>query len=160
MAVTGLDFIVFGTPHSVNNHNTKEKNKWMDKVRSAAEESWRLLGLDEPVGDDYVARVIITHYANSTMDVDNIIKEIVDAVRIPDAYKERVRRARKRRMALLAPPPFHIFEDDGIVEEVRCRRVGLEGFTDVGNVSAALADALGKGLEFVHVVVSWAESED
>jgi hypothetical protein len=148
-----FDFVVFGSPHSANNRNAKSRDMWLNAVRKAARARWAKLGFQSTLGKDGAAKVEIVHYTTAHKDVDNIIKYTIDGVRIPDAYRNLVNKAKKQGRPVVGQPPFHVFEDDGIVQQVLCRRINLNGFLEVGDPTSELADALQTGREFVHVLV-------
>ena len=100
------------------------------------------------------------YYCKERKDVDNVIKYTIDGLRIPDTYLHMMRSYKKAGKVMLSRPPFHVFQDDGIVEDIRCRRVDLNAHIVFDEPSAALYNALESEQEFVQIFVSWEQSED
>jgi len=73
--------------------------------------------------------VIIHFYGGASMDVDNIPKHVLDAL-------ERL-----------------VYVDDKQLTDITCRKRDLNASLRVTNPSSVLAEGLGRGNEFLYVVV-------
>lgn len=127
-----FEFILDGPPVSQQTRRRERLHAWRLVVRAEAEKRWptgRLPFLG-PV------KVSITYFYDEVgVDVDNIIKPIMDAV-IGLAYL-----------------------DDDQVTDVQSRKRILSGVR-VGRVSDVLAEGFGRGRDFLHVVVAPAPDQE
>lgn len=105
---------------------------WIRELRSVVEREWK----DEPpVAEELM--VTITYFYDSTpMDVDNIPKPILDALK-----------------GLL-------FFDDGQITDLLCRKRVLRPSFQTQNLSPVLHRALGLSRQFVHIVVEDAPDQE
>jgi crossover junction endodeoxyribonuclease RusA len=71
-----LEFIVEGTPVSLQSHNRKILQAWKQKVRIAAQPLW---ASSAPVSHRIQVTILYLYLYNSS-DLDNIIKPILDAL--------------------------------------------------------------------------------
>jgi hypothetical protein len=99
----------------------------MQEVRSAAAENW-------PVGESPVAGpvmvTILYFHNNRRIDVDNVPKPIIDALK------------------------GLVFEDDEQVTDLVCRKRSLGSVQVAANQSTLLHESLRKGNEFLYIVVT------
>jgi crossover junction endodeoxyribonuclease RusA len=72
----GLEFVVRGTPISTG-ASGKSKAKWRAKVSAAATAA---LGVDHGVVADAVRATVVYFYVDTDLDLDNILKPILDAM--------------------------------------------------------------------------------
>jgi crossover junction endodeoxyribonuclease RusA len=123
-----LEFIVEGTPVSLQSHNRKILQAWKQKVRIAAQPLW---GNTAPV--TFRVQVTLTYfYRAEATDVDNIIKPILDALN------------------------DLVYKDDKQVTDIYARKRDLRVNFMVKNSSILLIEELNKAVEFVHIVVTLA----
>jgi crossover junction endodeoxyribonuclease RusA len=122
-----FEFIVFGTPRTHQTKSPKSRSDWVEKVRSAAMTDWPARA--DPIGSELSVLIIYFHEGRTALDIDNIIKPILDAM------------------------SGTIFTDDALVTEIRARKTRLGPGFAVDNPSGNLAAALASGGGFVMVRV-------
>ena len=127
-----LEFVVKGPPVSQQTRRGERRRAWIANVRQQAQRRWPKDAAPVAVS---VMLSISYFYDSVSVDVDNVIKPIQDALK------------------------GLVYEDDVQVTDVLSRRRNLSGDFRVNNVSAVLADALGRGDEFLHVVVEEAPDQ-
>ena len=120
-----FEFIIDGPPVSQQARRRERVRQWIDKVRSAAAQSWPS---EEVPFSVPVLLNIMYFYKTSSMDVDNIPKPIIDALK------------------------GLVFIDDNQVTDMICRKRPLK---DVFIESAlpTLAERLSRGESFLYIVV-------
>jgi Holliday junction resolvase RusA-like endonuclease len=127
-----FEFILEGPPVSQQTRRRERLHAWKLFVRAEAGKRWpsgRLPFLG-PV------RVSITYFYDEVgVDVDNIVKPILDAI-VGLAY----------------------LDDDQVTDLLSRKRI-LNGVR-VGQVSDVLAEGFGRGRDFLHVVVAPAPSQE
>lgn len=119
-------FIITGKPVSLQTNNRAKLQEWKAKVGQAAAEAMpiEMQATSEPV------QVIITHYCITQIsDLDNIIKPIVDAMKIL------------------------VYVDDRQVTDLTVKRRQIKEFADVSGISSEIAEALAAGQEFIYVKI-------
>ena len=99
----------------------------MEKVASAARASWP--GEVAVFRDEVAVVIVYFHYGESLIDVDNIIKPILDA--------------------LIGVT----FSDDRVVAQVLCRRTMATTGLVIEQPSECLAAGLDLGVDFVYVAI-------
>lgn len=119
-------FIVTGKPVSLQTNNRAKLQEWKAKVGEAAAVA---MPIETPATSEAV-QVIITHYCIIQIsDLDNIIKPIVDAMKIL------------------------VYVDDRQVTDLTVKRRKLKEFADITAISPLLAEALAAGQEFIYVKI-------
>ena len=120
-------FVIFGQPRTPQTKSQKSRNDWKVRCQTAALDAYPNLS---PSENEFSVRMTHFHWAESIIDVDNIIKPILDACN------------------------GLFWWDDNQVTEVQARKTRiLNGFIAL-NPSSVLARALLEELEFVWVRVS------
>ena len=98
---------------------------WTQEVRSVVESEW---GGESPVAEELM--VTITYFYDSTpMDVDDIPKPILDALK------------------------GLIFFDDSQITDLLCRKRVLRPSFQTRDLSPSLHQALGRTRRFIHIIV-------
>lgn len=98
---------------------------WTQEVRSVVESEW---GSELPVAEELM--VTITYFYDSTpMDVDDIPKPILDALK------------------------GLIFFDDSQITDLLCRKRVLRPSFQTRDLSPSLRQALGRTRQFIHIIV-------
>jgi|SRR5581483_267965 len=120
-----FEFIVNGPPVSQQARRRERVRQWIDEVRAAASRSW-LLG-EIPISES-VLLIITYFYETTSIDVDNIPKPIIDALK------------------------GLVFMDDNQVTDMVCRKRNLKEVV-VENPSAVLAEGLSREKDFLYIVV-------
>ena len=128
-----FEFVIDGPPVSQQTRRRERVRQWRDEVRRVAEQYWPAEEL--PVTGPIM--LTITYFYDSiSMDVDNLPKPILDAL------KELV------------------YLDDEQVTDVLCRKRDLNRDLRVENPSSILADGLSRGNEFLYIVVAEAPDQE
>ncbi|MCU0545444.1 MAG: RusA family crossover junction endodeoxyribonuclease [Oscillatoriaceae cyanobacterium Prado104] len=121
-----FEFIITGTPVSLQTNNRAKLQEWKAKVRETAAEVL-------PIGMEATretVHVIITHYCIvQTSDLDNIVKPIVDSMN------------------------SIVYIDDRQVTDLTVKRRKFKEFADLAAISPLIAEALGAGEEFIYVKI-------
>lgn len=121
-----FEFIVNGPPVSLQTKRRASLQRWKATVRQEAERYW-------PVGDtptrDMVRIIVTYYYVGESLDVDNMIKPIQDALR------------------------GLVYDDDHIVTDCLGRKRDLDGSFRIKGMSTVLAEGFCRGREFLHVRV-------
>ena len=73
-----MEFIVAGAPRSAN-ANSRSRRRWRDRVSQAARE--RLEKEGEPTDGDVAVLIIYFYQGETTLDVDNIAKSLLDGLK-------------------------------------------------------------------------------
>jgi len=123
MADLPFSFVVMGIPRSLQ---AKRQSRWKDKVRSVAAESWG----DDPPLEDEVSVVIIYFYRDGSVDVDNMVKPILDA------------------MTTL------VYVDDGQISQIIARQIELATGLDISGATPDLVEALNSDTDFIFVQIN------
>lgn len=120
-----IEFIVYGVPVSQQARRRKRREKWMQDVYSAASREW-----NEAPSDAGALMVTITYvYNNVPLDVDNIPKPILDALK------------------------GLVFSDDDQITDMLCRKRDLNADLQIHYSSSDLSEALDRAIPFVHITV-------
>lgn len=127
-----FEFVVEGPAVSLraSNKSRSRYRKWVLKVRSAAERSWRA---GEKPTSDTVEVAISNYYTAAPPDVDNVVKPILDALK------------------------GLVYNDDGQVQTVTSRKIELQEGLRFSDPGSSLAAALQVYTELLHVGVTWEE---
>jgi hypothetical protein len=73
-----MEFIVVGAPRSAN-ANPRSRRRWRERVARAARE--RLREEDGPTAQDVAVLIIYFYQGETTLDVDNIAKSLLDGLK-------------------------------------------------------------------------------
>jgi hypothetical protein len=73
-----MEFIVAGAPRSAN-ANSRSRRRWRERVSRAARE--RLEQESEPTDQDVAILIIYFYHGETTLDVDNIAKSLLDGLK-------------------------------------------------------------------------------
>jgi hypothetical protein len=122
-----MEFVVIGAPRSAN-ANPRSRRRWRERVARAARE--RLQGGD-PTNDDVSVLIVYFYQGETTLDVDNIAKSLLDGLK------------------------SILFRDDQQVSELLVRRTRLRAGLSLTGASLYLLDAVERltkiGSDFVYV---------
>lgn len=120
-----FEFIIDGPPVSQQTRSRQRRTEWTQEVRAGAVQYWgQAYPFTHPV------MVTVTHFFGRVeLDVDNIPKLILDGLK------------------------GLVYVDDSQVTDMLCRKRNLNDTLRVHNPSLVLSDALGRGDEFLHIVV-------
>ncbi len=122
-----FEFTVIGTPVSQQSRNRQRLRDWQDVISAHARR--RLPQGALPVIERNV-RVVISYYYDVTpIDVDNIGKPVVDALK------------------------GVVYADDSQITDFRVRKRNLAGSFRIRRTSQSLAEGFASGREFLHVHV-------
>lgn len=128
-----FEFIVIGTPVSAQARRRQRVRDWINVVSAAAQEAWpngRAM-----ISDD--VEVEVTYfYEGMCLDVDNMLKPILDGV---------------KGVAI---------EDDAQVMDVKARRRNIDGNFNIRRASPELLRGFSNGEEFVYVKISEATDQE
>ena len=125
--MTKFEFIVDGPPVSQQTRRRERLKEWKTTVRQEAEKYW---SSEQKTAMGDVMLQITYFYDAVTMDVDNIVKPIQDAI-IGLAYV-----------------------DDDQVTDILVRKRNLSGNFKVENMTSTLAEGFARGSEFLYIVVT------
>ena len=123
-----MEFIVAGTPRSAN-ANPRSRRRWRKRVAEAAQE--RLDAAGELVEQNVAVLIIYFYQGETTLDVDNIAKSLLDALK------------------------GVVFRDDQQVSELLVRKIRFSAGLSLTGASPFLLDAIERmsraGSDFVYV---------
>jgi Holliday junction resolvase RusA-like endonuclease len=120
-----FDFVVVGTPRSRQRRRRNAGDDWKENVRTAARQRWPLNRA--PYATELQVVIIYFYREETTIDVDNISKLILDAIK------------------------GFVFDDDRLITQLTVRKTDLARVLEFNNPSAALVSYLGGELNFVYV---------
>ena len=139
MPFVEFEFIVEGPPLSVNTKKSQptKHRKWQERLALAAKYRLESVAASQKPVPTFrpVAMSITTYYTMKALDVDNVIKPILDSLK------------------------GVIYSDDKQVFHLTSHRIDLSSHV-FESPGALLADAFDKYSEFVHVELRWNEDED
>jgi Endodeoxyribonuclease RusA len=110
-----MEFIVVGAPRSAN-ANPRSRRRWRERVARAARESLR--EEDGPTAHDVAVLIIYFYQGETTLDVDNIAKSLLDGLK------------------------GVLFQDDRQVSELVVRKSRLSAGLSLTGASLYLLDAV------------------
>lgn len=116
MAQDAFDFVVVGVPRTPQTKSPKSRRDWRRKVRDAATAEWPR-GL-APFDGELSAMIVYFFPGQTGLDVDGIIKPILDALK------------------------GLVYEDDHAIFEVVCRKISLSELTRLTNAPLKLVQSL------------------
>ncbi|WP_119388916.1 RusA family crossover junction endodeoxyribonuclease [Taklimakanibacter lacteus] len=124
-----FDFVVRGTPRTPQTKSPKARADWKERVKIAAASAWPAAAL--PMRGELSARIAYFFTGSTDLDVDNIIKPILDS------------------LEGLA------FDDDNLIFEVTARKTQKVANLTVREAPPCLVDALSSLPEFVFVRIGY-----
>lgn len=119
-----LEFSFAETPMSLQSRNKRRKRNYMSRIGALAS-SEATVGFPNST-DDFYAKITYFHQGNTDLDIDNIIKPILDSLN------------------------GILYVDDAQVGEVNCKRIDLNDAYTIVNSTSLLATQLTRGVEFVY----------
>lgn len=122
-----FEFAVIGTPVSQQSRNRQRLREWQDLIRARARRRAPHGAL--PVTERNVRMVISYYYDVTPIDVDNIGKPVLDALK------------------------GLVYADDSQITDLRVRKRNLAGSFRIRRTSLPLAEGFASGREFLHVHV-------
>lgn len=128
-----FECIIDGPPVSQQARRRERVHQWGREVRRVAEQYW---STEELPVDSSIIITITYFYDGSAMDVDNLPKPIIDALK------------------------GLVFLDDGQVTDLLCRKRSLRRKFRILNPSSVLAEGLSRGNEFLYIVVEEAPDQE
>src|SRR5262249_36313104 len=125
--------VVDGPPVSQQARRRERVRQWGQEVRRAAEQYWSAEEL--PITGSIM--ITITYfYDGVAMDVDNLPKPILDALK------------------------GLVYLDDEQVTDVLCRKRNLNSNLRIENPSSVFAEGLSRGNEFLYIIVEEAPNQE
>jgi Endodeoxyribonuclease RusA len=112
-----MEFIVVGTPRSAN-ANARSRRRWRDRVARAARERLQEESGLGPIDQDVSVLIIYFYQGETTLDVDNIAKSLLDGLK------------------------GVLFRDDQQVSELRVRKSRFSAGLSLTGASLYLLDAI------------------
>jgi Endodeoxyribonuclease RusA len=112
-----MEFIVVGTPRSAN-ANARSRRRWRDWVARAARERLQEESGLGPIDQDVSVLIIYFYQGETTLDVDNIAKSLLDGLK------------------------GVLFRDDQQVSELRVRKSRFSAGLSLTGASLYLLDAI------------------
>ncbi|MCY4373778.1 MAG: RusA family crossover junction endodeoxyribonuclease [Spirochaetaceae bacterium] len=127
-----FEFVIDGPPVSQQTRRRSRVREWTQEVQNVAESRW---DTEPPVVGEVM--VIITYlYKGASLDVDNLPKPILDALK------------------------GLVYSDDAQVSDLLCRKRDLNGDLRIQNPSSVLLETLGHSERFLHIAVDNAPSQE
>jgi hypothetical protein len=148
MAKITFEFVVVGPPFSVNSADKQPRKHraWKDSVNTAAISQWDSEKRESALPTDQPVEVTLTTFFTAKpIDVDNIVKPILDSLKSEEGTRHFAR--------------FAIYTDDVNVWRLVSQRYDLKRETRLESPSALLINALEKHQELGHVTLTWEDSE-
>jgi crossover junction endodeoxyribonuclease RusA len=121
-----FDFCVEGPPISVQTRRKAAKARWKAKVLAAAASAWP--ASRAPIAEPVWVRITY-FYDGAALDVDNMVKPILDAI------------------------GGLVYDDDKQIRDAHARKRDINGSFRIKGLSPRLALAFSKGVEFLHVEI-------
>lgn len=122
-----FEFVVVGIPRSVN-AASRSLNRWKQIVRVAASASWDGAAL---ISQQQISVVIIYfHREKTSIDVDNIAKPVVDALK------------------------GSVILDDFLVDQITCRRTELSEELLIDSIPDVLVEHFGVTADFLYIKIA------
>ncbi len=121
-----FEFVIDGPPVSQQTRRREKRRNWIDEVQNAAKRYWPT---DELPSSSLIMVKITYFYEDISVDVDNMSKPILDALK------------------------GLVFVDDDQVSDLLCRKRSLRETFRVENASDILVARLNMEGEFLHIIV-------
>ena len=128
-----FEFVIDGPPVSQQTRRRERLRTWINEVQNEAKQHWSLDAL--PITGLILVKITY-FYEDISIDVDNISKPILDALK------------------------GVVFVDDDQVTDLLCQKRHLDATFRLENVSVVLTDRLSKENEFLHIVVQDAPNQE
>ena len=120
-----FEFVIYRSPVSQQARRRELVRQWTQEVRNAAAALWR----GQPTVDGTLAVSVTYLFDRAELDVDNIPKPILDALK------------------------GLIYADDATVTDLTCRKRNLKDDPQISNASSILRQSLNRNVEFVHIFI-------
>ena len=127
-----LEFTIDGSPVSQQARRRQRVREWQQEVRNVAEREWKG---EPPVAEELMVTIIYVYDA-IPLDVDNIPKPILDALK------------------------GLVFINDNQITDLICRKRDMSTELQVQYFSPALDEALDGSTPFVHIIVGNAPDQE
>ena len=127
-----FEIVLFGPPVSQQARRRRRVREWTSEVRRIARAHW---GAEAPFDGD-VTVTITYFFEGASLDVDNIPKPILDALK--DV----------------------VYSDDSKVTDLLCRKRDLNGDLRIPQPSALLVETLSRSEQFLHIIVVHASNQE
>ena len=127
-----FEFVIGGPPVSQQTRRRSRVKEWTQEVQNVAKRRW---DTDPP----FTAEVMVTityFFEGASLDVDNIPKPIMDALK------------------------GLVYSDDSQVSDLLCRKRDLNGDLRIQNPSSVLLDTLRYSEQFLHITVADALNQE
>ena len=128
-----FECIIKGTPVSQQARRRERLRAWQQDVRSQVKAKWPN---DEAPSVKKVKVTLAYYYENVTMDTDNILKPVLDALK------------------------GLVLEDDGLVTDHQVVKRSLDGSFRVKGMSSVLAEGFCYGSDFLHLKIEEAPDQE
>lgn len=128
------EFVVPGIPMSANGKSSTRRKDWIERVRSHAIQDLPSEGF--PIVGDVAIRVVFFHAGPTNVDVDNILKRVIDGM-----YPE-------------------VILDDEQVQDVMAARRDILGKARFTNPPDIILPALFRGAPFIYVSIETATPQE
>ncbi len=133
VVVLPFEFVIDGPPVSQQTRRRERLRNWICEVQNEAKRHWPN---DELPISSLVMVKITYFYEDVSIDVDNISKPILDALK------------------------GLVFADDDQVTDLLCRKRNLRGIFRAGNASIVLSERLDRENEFLYIAVQDAPNQE
>ena len=120
-----FEFVIDGPPVSQQTRNSDRRKAWMKDVRSVAGQTWDA----HPPVNGAVMVSITYFFEDASLDVDNIPKPILDALK------------------------GLVYDDDCQVTDLLCRKRDMNGDLRIQNPSSVLLETFQQSKQFLHISV-------
>ena len=127
-----FEFVIDGPPVSQQARRRSRVKEWTKQVHNVAETRW-------DTASPFVGEVMVTItylYEGASLDVDNISKPILDALK------------------------GLVYSDDAQVSDLLCRKRDLNGDLRIQNPSSVLMETLRHSEQFLHITVDNARNQE
>jgi Holliday junction resolvase RusA-like endonuclease len=120
-----FEFVIDGPPVSQQARRRSRRDEWKLDVQNAAKQIW----CNDPPFNGEVMVTITYLFEGASLDVDNIPKPILDAIK------------------------GLVYVDDSQVSDLLCRKRDMKGDLRIANPSSLLLETLRDSEQFLHVAV-------
>ncbi len=127
-----FEFVIGGPPVSQQARRRRRVEEWTQRVQMVAESRWD----SEPPFAGEVVVVITYFFDGASLDVDNIPKPILDALK------------------------GLVYSDDSQVSDLLCRKRDLNGDLRISNPSTVLLETHRDSQQFLHITVANALTQE
>ena len=127
-----FEFVIGGPPVSQQARRRRRVEEWTHRVQRVAESRWDT----EPPFAGEVMVTITYFFEGASLDVDNVPKPILDALK------------------------GLVYSDDAQVSDLLCRKRNLNGPLRIQNPSTVLLETLRDSQQFLHIAVANALTQE